>query len=94
MVNLSTNLCCLDSWAAGITFIPIVFESLGGVHQKTEAEVRKLASAMASRSGQEEEEASRHSFNRLSILLMKSNAAILSNRIPSFPEAHTDGNLM
>ena len=51
--------------AAGITFIPIVFESLGGVHQKTEAEVRKLASAMASRSGQEEEEESRHSFNRL-----------------------------
>ena len=80
--------------AAEITFIPIVFESLGGVHQKTEAEVRKLASAMASRSGREEEEASRHSFNRLSILLMKSNAAILSNRIPSFPEAHTDGNLM
>ena len=36
--------------AAGIMFIPIVFESLGGVHQKTEAEVRKLASALASRS--------------------------------------------
>ena len=77
--------------AAGITCIPIVFESLRGVHRKAEAEVRKLASAMARRSGQEEEEASRHSFNRLSILLMKSNAAIISIRILSFPEAQIDG---
>ena len=76
---------------AGIGFIPIVFESLGGVHQRAESEVRRLASAMASRVGQEEEEASRHSFNRLSILLMKSNSAILSNHILSFPEADIDG---
>ena len=75
----------------GIEFIPIVFESLGGVHTVAEREVRKLASAMASRAGQEEEEASRHSFNRLSILLMKSNSAILSNRIPSYPEPYIDG---
>ena len=81
-----------DCRRAGISFIPIVFESLGGVHPKAEAELRKLASAMASRSGQEEEEASRHSFNRMSILLMKSNATILSNRIPSFPNAETDGS--
>ena len=66
-----------DCRQAGIAFIPVVFESLGGVHQVAERELRKLASAMASRSGQEEEEASRHSFNRLSILLMKSNSAIL-----------------
>ena len=75
-----------DCRQAGIAFIPVVFESLGGVHQVAERELRKLASAMASRSGQEEEEASRHSFNRLSVLLMKSNSAILSNRIPSYPE--------
>ena len=76
----------------GISFIPIVFELLGGVHQKAEAELRKLACAMASRSGQDEEEASRHSFNRMSILLMKSNAAILSNRIPSLPDIDIDGS--
>ena len=78
---------------AGIAFFPIVFESLGGVHKVAETEVRRLANAMSSRSGQEEEEASRHSFNRISILLMKSNAAILSNRIPSYPEAEIDGTL-
>ena len=75
----------------GIGFIPIVFESLGGVHKVAESEVRRLSSAMASRAGQDEEEASRHSFNRLSILLMKSNSAILSNRIPSFPDPDIDG---
>ena len=82
-----------DCRQAGIAFLPIVFESLGGVHKVAETEVRRLANAMASRSGQEEEEASRHSFNRISILLMKSNAAILSNRIPSYPEANIDGSL-
>ena len=81
-----------DCRQAGIAFIPVVFESLGGVHQVAERELRKLASAMASRSGQEEQEASRHSFNRLSILLMKSNSAILSNRIPSYPEPGVDGS--
>ena len=66
----------------GIKFIPLVVETLGGWHSVAEKEVKKLASAKARHGGQEEEEALRHSFTRLSILLMRGNAAILSNRVP------------
>ena len=66
----------------GIKFLPLVVETLGGWHKVGEQEVRKLAAAKARHSGQEEDEADRHAFTRLSILLQRGNAAILSNRIP------------
>ena len=47
-----------DCRQAEIAFFPIVFESVGGIHKVAETEVRRLASAMARISGQEEEEAS------------------------------------
>ena len=75
----------------GIKFLPIVMETLGGWHRDAEKQVKKLAAAKARHSGQEEEEALRHAFTRLSVLLMKGNAAILSNRIPYFPPANVDG---
>jgi hypothetical protein len=76
----------------GITFVPLAFESLGGVHVVAVAEVRKLAAALARHTGQEEAEACRHLFSRLSIVLQRGNAAILANRIPSFPDPQTDGD--
>jgi hypothetical protein len=47
--------------------------------------VRKLAAAMARHTEQEEAEACRHLFSRLSILLQRGNVAILANRIHTFP---------
>ena len=76
----------------GITFIPLAFESLGGMHERTVAEGKKLAAALARHSGQEEGEACQHLFSRLSILLQKGNAAILLNRIPRYPEGVVDGD--
>ena len=80
-----------DCQREGIKFLPIVIESLGGWHQGAEQQVKKLAGAKARHSGQEEEEALRHAFTRLSILLVKGNAAILSNRIPTFSPSSIDG---
>ena len=80
-----------DCRRQGIKFLPVVVETLGGWHQGAEQEVKKLAGAKARHTGQEEEEALRHAFTRLSIILMKGNAAILSNRIPNFSPAHVDG---
>ena len=76
----------------GISFIPIVFESLGGIHERAIVEGKKLAAALARHSGQEEGEACRHLFSRLSILLQKGNAAILLNRIPQYPSGTVDGD--
>ena len=80
-----------DCQREGIKFLPIVVETLGGWHQGAEQQVKKLAGAKARHSGQEEEESLRHAFTRLSILIMKGNSAILSNRIPNFSSSHIDG---
>jgi hypothetical protein len=76
----------------GIAFVPLAFESFGGMHKVALAEVQKLAAALARHTGQEEAEACRHLFSRLSILLQRGNAAIIANRIPTFPDAQIDGD--
>jgi hypothetical protein len=82
-----------DCQRQGIVFLPIAVETFGGWHQAAEREVKKLAAAQARQTGQEEGEASKHAFTRLSILLMRGNAAILSNRIPAITEASVSGDL-
>jgi hypothetical protein len=71
--------------AEGIRFIPLTVETLGAWHKKTAEQLRKLARAKARSTGREEEECIRHLFQRLGVLLVKGNAALLLNRIPSFP---------
>ena len=66
----------------GIIFLPIGAESLGGWHPVAVEQIQKLGSAMAPQTGQEESDVKRHLFQRLSLCLMKGNAAILANRIP------------
>ena len=64
----------------GITFIPLPVETLGGWHKKAVDQFRKLARS----TGKEEDDAIRHLFQWLGVLLVKGNAALLLNRIPSF----------
>ena len=54
-------------------------------------EVERLGAALARQSGQEEEEAVRHLWGKLGMLLQRGNAAILANRVPSFPDPAIDG---
>ena len=67
----------------GIKFIPIVAETLGGWDKVAVEEIKKLATAKARHAGGEEEEQIRRAFTKLSVLLMRGNAAILANRIPA-----------
>jgi hypothetical protein len=46
------------------------------------AEVRKLSAALTRQRGDEEKEAARRLFQRLSLLLMRGNAALFTNRMP------------
>ena len=75
----------------GISFLPLASESLGGWHEIASKEVRKLGSALSRHTGQEESEVIGHLWGRLGILLQRGNAAILENRVPSFPPARVDG---
>ena len=77
--------------AAGLVFIPMPVETIGGWHEQTVNQVKKLGSALARHTGQEESEAIRHLSQRLSVLLVKGNAALLLNRVPSFPDPDIDG---
>ena len=77
--------------AQGIIFLPLAAETFGGWHEVAEAQVRKLAAALARHNGQEEGEAISHTWSRLGVLLQRGNAAMMANRIPTFPAAPIDG---
>ena len=62
-----------------------VAESLGGWHKVGLEQLRKLGSALARHTGQEEGETISHLLTRASVLLQKGLSALLLNRIPSFP---------
>ena len=66
----------------GIVFVPLALESLGGWHEAAVREVKKLGGALARNTGAEESVAVRHLFQRLSILLVKGNSALVNNRVP------------
>ena len=74
------------SWEAchrqGIVFLPLAVESLGAWHPSAIAEVKKLGSALARHTGEEETTTTSRLFQRLSICLMRGNAALFNNRCP------------
>ena len=88
-VNKASDACR----AQGLEFIPFVLEALGGFHSAADRQVKKLGAALARHNGQPEDEASRHIFQRLSILLQKGNASMISNRKRDFPLPQTDGDI-
>ena len=77
--------------AEGMSFQPVALETLGGWHEGGVAVVNRPGQALARATGQEEGEVVRHLFRRLSILLVRGNAALLISRIPSHPQSYIDG---
>ena len=61
----------------GIVFTPLALESLGGWHEVAVQELKMLGSALARQTGQEEDVAMSHLFQKLSVLLMKGNTALV-----------------
>ena len=54
-------------------------------------EVERLGAALARQSGQDEDEAVRHLWGKLAILLQRGNSAMLANHVPDFPAPAIDG---
>ena len=54
--------------------------------------VERFGAALARQSGQDEEEAVRHLWGKLGMLLQRGNATILANSVPSFPGPYVDEN--
>ena len=58
---------------------------------QAEAEIKKLGSALARHTGQDEGECISHLFSRCALLLQRGLAALLLNRLPSHPPPEVDG---
>ena len=77
-------MACLEN-KVGVAFVSLPFETLGGWHEVTVREVKKIGSALSRHTGSNEGETIKHVIQRISVLLIKGNAALLLNRQPSFP---------
>ena len=66
--------------------------SASGWEEQGERQIKRLEAALARHTGQEEEEKTRHLFQRLAVLLVKGNAALFLNRVPCHPSAIIDGS--
>ena len=76
---------------AGMVFIPMVVETLGGWQESAVVQLKKLGAALARQTGEEESEKIRHLYQRLAILLVKGNASLFLNRLPTHPSPMIDG---
>ena len=78
----------------GIEFVALPMEVLGGFSSKSIEIVNKLGRQLARQTGKEESEVINHTFQRLSIYLMKANAALMSARLPytQLPPQNIDGD--
>ena len=75
----------------GITLMPVVVESLGGLGEEAVRVVRRLGGALVRHTGQEEKEVMGRQWGRLAICLQRGNAAILANHVLGYPSLATDG---
>ena len=68
--------------AAGIAFIPLAVESLGGWHAVAVDTINRVAKAKARHTGDLEEVICRRSWQKLGLLVQKGNCALFNNRVP------------
>ena len=77
--------------AAGITFQPLPWDTLGGWGNSTTEEVKKMGSALARHTRGEEAEVIRHLIQRVSVTLMKINSNLILNRSSNLNHPMIDG---
>ena len=72
--------------SAGVDFIPVVAETLGGLAEDTIFIIRFLGEAIAQRSTpQESSTCSKQLFHRVAVSLWRGNASLWLHRLPSLP---------
>ena len=79
--------------AEGISFIPMVVETLGSWEEGAGQVIKRLGQALARSTCQEDSEVVRHLFGKLSVLLQRDNSSLILNRVPLHPDPSVDGDL-
>ena len=77
--------------AEGIEFIPMPTESLGGMHDTTVQQVKKLRAALALSSGSDQAEQTKFLFQMISLLQKRDIASLILNRNPETISPEVDG---
>jgi hypothetical protein len=75
----------------GIEFVPLAVDSFGGWHEVALETLTKLGRQLARVVGKPEEEQVRHLRQRLAVLLVRDNMAMLLSRSPAPPLPEVDG---
>ena len=81
-----------DCHDAGIDFVPLPVETLGGWSADAISTIKEIARLAAQRSGQDPRAAPRHLLQRLGIILQRGNISLWIRRIAVVPP-HVDGVL-
>jgi len=66
----------------GLVFLPIALETLGGMHHQAISQFKRLGAAMARHTGSDEREIVSQLVQRISLHLMRGNAAMITSRRP------------
>ena len=66
-------------------------KTTGAWEEGAAAVIKKLGKALARATCQPEGEVIKHLFGKLSVLLMKTNASVVFNRVPNHPNAGING---
>ena len=66
----------------GISFLPVAVETLGGFHKVAVEQTQRIGAALSRHQGIEENIAIKQLFQRMSITLMRGNAAMIMSRRP------------
>ena len=77
--------------AEGFNFVPMAVDTFGGWHPTALDIIIKLGRQLARNVGKLDEEVVAHLRQRLGILLVRDNVAMLCARTPTFPAAAVDG---
>ena len=75
----------------GVSFVPLVVETLGGWDTDAIFHLRAIAKQSAARSPLQAETATRQLFQRLSVLLQRANAGLIASRAPPPPPPYILG---
>ena len=81
-----------DCQAEGVSFIPLVAETLGGWSEEAIRNITRIGHLLGQRTGISTDNTIRHLFQRLSVSLWRGNATLWLNRLPAV-SAWIDGNI-
>ena len=79
--------------AEGIAFLPVAVDTLGGFHREGLSTLTKLGRQLARGVGKEEAVVVWHLRQRVGVLLVRDNVALLCSRFPVHPAAELDGEI-